>query len=239
MDAGLSPVDRFLVRGRRWADNMHRVTTIGLLGLAGVSAVVATYGLFGLVRHSRRQKRAFIEREMDRLYQAQQAFLRGEADAEQLHLLEQERAGDEMDFQRSRDKEKKKSEGIWAKTKGFIGMGAADSEMGTETVEEARVREMRNRGRDRVFQEAFVQGEVKPAAVEKSTIEGVGFDAKGRPVPINKMERVVRRGNEEEAAVMTGRAPGPLDATADNIADAVVPTKSNSGWLSWLRGNSS
>ena len=219
---------------------MHRATTYGLFGLAGLSAAVAMYGLVGLVSHSRRQKRAWIEREMGRLDAAQQAFLRGEADAEQLHLLEQERAGEEMVDQRKREKEKKKTEGIWSKVKAFAGTGAAVGDMGAETAEEAKVREMMSRGRERVLQGSFVDGEVRQAAVEKTNIEGVGLDSKGRPVPLTKMERVVRKAEPEKNIEVIDRRPrraGPLDVMAANISEAVAP--SNSGWLSWLRGSSS
>ncbi len=240
----LSPVDKFLVRGRRWADNMHRATTYGLLGLAGTSAIVATYGLVSLVGHSRRQKRAFIERELDRLAEAQRAFLRGDANAEQLHLLEQERAGDEMEVQRDREKEKKKTQGIWARVKGRVGALGAAGDMGGETAEEAKVREMRSRGRENVLQQSFVEGEVRPVAVEQTGIQGVGLDAKGRPVPLTKTERVVRKPVEQVPVVGDGaarvtRVAGPLDVLAGNAADLVVPAKSNNGWLSWLRGSSS
>ena len=223
---------------------MHRATTYGLLGLAGTSAIVATYGLVSLVGHSRRQKRAFIERELDRLAEAQKAFLRGEADAEQLHLLEQERAGDEMEMQRDREKTRKKEEGVWARVKGMVGGVGAAGDMGGETAEEAKVREMRSRGRENVLQQSLVEGEVRPVAVEQTGIQGVGLDAKGRPVPLTKMERVVRTPAEQEPVVGDGatrvtRVPGPLDVLAGNVAEAVVPAKSNSGWLSWVRGSSS
>lgn len=223
---------------------MHRATTYGLLGLAGTSAIVATYGLVSLVRHSRRQKRAFIERELDRLAEAQKAFLRGEADAEQLHLLEQERAGDEMEVQRDKEKARKKEEGIWARVKGKLGGVGAVGDMGGETAEEAKVREMRSRGRETVLQQSIVESEVRPVAVEQTGIQGVGLDAKGRPVPLTKTERVVRTPAEHESVVGDGatrisKVAGPLDVLAGDVADAVVPAKSKGGWLSWIRGSSS
>ena len=223
---------------------MHRVTTFGLLGLAGISAIVATYGLVSLVTHSRRQKRAFIDREMGRLEEAQRAFLRGDADAEQLHLLEQERAGDEMELQRRREKEKKKSEGVWASVKGLVGGVGAAGDMGGETEAEAKVREMRSRGRTNVLERSIVEGEVRPVAVEETNIQGVGLDAKGRPVPLTKMERVVRTPIDQEPIVGDGatrvsRMPGPLDVAAASIAATVVPSKSASGWFGWSRGSSS
>jgi Cytochrome oxidase c assembly len=233
INASMSPVDRFLVRGRRWADNMHRVTTYGLLGLAALCSVTAIYGVLSLSAHTRTQKRAFVDRELNRLLEAQQAFLRGEANAEQLHLLEMERAGDDIEAQHQRQKELKKTDGVWAKVKGFAGIGAATGDMGPETPEEARVREMRHRGRERVLEQAFVEGEIRPAAVQQTNIEGVGLDSKGRPVPLTKMERVPvgERKRDQMAAsadeVVSARIPGPLDVLAGNIAGAVSPSKSS------------
>ena len=236
--------DKFLVHGRRWADYLHRATTYGLLGFAAISVGVASYGLVSLVGHARRQKRAFIERELDRLEAAQRAFLRGDADAEQLHLLEQERAGGEMEVQRQRETEQKKSDGLWSKVKGAVGGVGGAGNMGRETEEEARIREMRSRGRENVWERSYVEGEVRRAAVEETAIEGVGLDSKGRPVPLTKMERVVRKPDDQEAHIGDGstrgyRRGGALDVMASNISDAVVPTKSSEGWLSWLRGGSS
>lgn len=238
----LSGVDRVVAGGRRWADIAHRTTTYGLLGLTGLSAVIGLYSLVSLVTYSRRQKRAFIEKEMDRLHGAQQAFLRGEADAEQLHLLEQERAGEEMAVKAKAEKTKKASEGVWARMKGMVGRGAAAGEMGTETQAEAEARELRRNSRERLLQDGWVEGELKPVAVAQSEIEGVGYDEKGRPVPVNKVQRVSRKVSErrtdeavQESIVATG---GSLDVLADNVASTVNPNSSNS-WLSWIRGSGS
>ena len=241
----LSGTEKMLDRGRMIADRMHRFTTYSLLGLTGASAVFAVYGLFSLLGHTRRQKRAWIDREMNRLQEAQQAFLRGDADAEQLHLLEQERAGEEIAARARQEKEKKKSESMWARMKGMIGKGAAVGDMGSETQAEAEAREMRRGGREKILENAWLEGEVRPAAVAESGIEGVGIDSKGRPVPANKMERVVRkvederRTGEDEVIARTSITGGPLDVLAGNVASAVKPSQSNNGWLSWIRGGGS
>jgi hypothetical protein len=248
MNTQLSSTDKMLVHGRRWADFAHRATTYGLLGLAGISAVLGAYGLFGLVGHNRRQKRAFIDREFDRLHEAQQAFLRGEADAEQLHLLEQERAGEELKLQKEKEKVKAKSEGLWGRTKSWIGMGAAAGELGEETPEEARVREMRTRGSSAMLQDKMSEGrevvvELRPVAVQQSGIDGVGLDSKGRPVPMNKTQKVTRLADEPAAVGDTAMrisptGPGSLDVMANNMADSVAPSKSKQSWMSWIRGSS-
>ena len=239
----LSGVDKAISGGRRWADVAHRVTTYTLLGLTGISAVVGVYSLFSLITHSRRQKRAFIDREMGRLQDAQQAFLRGDASAEQLHLLEQERAGEDLIAKAAAEKSQKKSEGVWARLKGAVGQGAAAGDLGTETQKEAEARESRRGGKGRLLEEAWAETELRPVAVTPSGIEGVGYDEKGRPVPANKMQRVARkvgkqrRTGEDEVKARTGIQAGPLDVLASNVASNVTPSNSSNSWLSWVRGS--
>ncbi|ETN43330.1 uncharacterized protein HMPREF1541_02489 [Cyphellophora europaea CBS 101466] len=231
--------DRVVIGGRRWADRLHRGATFALLGFTGITAVVAVYGMFSLVTHSRRQKKAFIDSELDRLRAAQQAFLRGEADAEQLHLLEQERAGEEMAAKWKDDREKQKTRGLWQKAKGvFAGSG---QDMGTETPEEAERRQQRKSG-SRILEEAWVESDTKPAAVSKSTVAGVGYDSKGRPVPVNKIEKIVRTAESERRTgerVIEGQGAkgGLLDEVAGNAAAAATPNGSGS-WFGWLGGKS-
>lgn len=237
--------DRLVAGGRKWADRLHRGATFALLGFTGVTAVVAAYGIISLVSHSRRQKRAFIDSEMDRLRNAQQAFLRGEADAEQLHLLEQERAGEEMAAKWNDDRQKQKSRGIWQSAKGLLGGSGQD--MGTETAEETERREHRKTG-SRILEEAWVDSSAKTApapvvqsaAVAQSGVAGVAYDAKGRPIPANKVEKIVRtaeseRRTGEKTAERIGIKGGPLDELAGNAASAAT-SKEGGGWFGWLGG---
>ncbi|KAK7900533.1 hypothetical protein LTR67_002815 [Exophiala xenobiotica] len=254
--ASSSPLERAIERGRRWADRAHRFTAYGLILFAGVSVVVAAYGTTSLIAHNRRQKRAWIERELDRLDTARQAFLRGDATAEQLHLLEQERAGEEMEAARKREVERKKGESYWSKLKGVMSANAAKGQMGTETEAEKQEREARRARRQQrgplggLAEEGSIEGEIQPvaAAVASSGVKGVGIDSKGRPVPENKVEYVKtksnmeseRRTGEKEVIARTGITGGSLDRLADNVAEAVTPPPmQNQGWLGWLRGSKS
>lgn len=235
----LSFGDRLVSGGRRWADRLHRGATFALLGFTGITAMVAVYGIVSLVTHSRRQKRAFIESELDRLADAQRAFLRGEADAEQLHLLEQERAGEEMAIKWKNDREKQKTRGLWQRAKGVFGGSGQD--MGSETPQEAERREQR-KGGSRILEEAWVQSETKPAAVTQSAIQGVGYDSKGRPVPANKIEKIVRtvepeRRTGEERSEQAGAKGGLLDEVAGNAA-AAASSSTGGSWTRWLGGKS-
>lgn len=180
---------------------------------------------------------------MDRLSQAQQAFLRGEATAEQLHLLEQERAGEEMALKHKREVEQKKSESYWSRLKGLVGATAAKGEMGQETEQERATREARRaRGRQNVHDASYVEGEVQPVAmaVAPSGIKGVGVDSKGRPVPQDRVEYVSskiedqRRSGEKEVIARTGVTGGELDVLAGNVAEAA--TGGGKSWWNWARG---
>jgi len=231
--AAMSPMDRIIDRGRSIADHLHRITTYGLIGLAGISTVIAVYGVTSLITYNRRQKRAWIDREMEKLQNARQAFLRGNATAEQLHLLEQERAGDEMAANAKRERERKKSEGYWAQLKGLVGKGAAVGEMGREEPAEIEARKVRRGVREKLLDDGWIEGEVRPVAVAPSGIQGVGLDAKGRPVPANKMERVVRNVEGEVTASTGGVTGGPLDVVAN------AATAESRGWSSWFWGRKS
>ena len=228
--------------------------------LAGVAAIFSIYSLTSLITHNRRQKRAWIDRELERLRAAQTAFLQGLATPEQLHLLEQERAGEEMAAQRSAEKTKKKEQGIWAKVTGFLRSGTSGGSMGREEVE---ARELREGGRGRISEEPRLEGQLRPqeqavtyrqgvpegsrpAAVRGSEVRGVGYDERGRPVPVNKLQPIDRsigyekRTGEEEVTARTGITGGPLDVLADNVSDKVVDSvHGDRGWLSWLRGGNS
>ncbi|KAI1618911.1 hypothetical protein EDD36DRAFT_45196 [Exophiala viscosa] len=251
--ANSSPLERVIDTGRRWADRAHRFTAYGLILFAGVSTVVAAYGTTSLIAHNRRQKRAWIERELDRLDQARAAFLRGDATAEQLHLLEQERAGEEMEAARKRAVERKSSESYYSRFRNMFASQAAKGEMGTETEAERVTRQQqdarRARGRQGPADDSFVEGEIRPTAVAtgvplpvaSSGIQGVGVDSKGRPVPQDRVEYLSTPPVGQAAGVDAGtrRKGGPLDQWAGNVADAVTHPTQNQGWLSWLRGGKS
>lgn len=194
------------------ADILHRTTTYSLLGFSALATILAAYGLVSLVSHNRTQKRAWIEREMDKLDNARRAFLAGNASAEQLHLLEQERAGEEIKLKYEADKRRKKEAGYFASVKNMFGGKSGD--MGAEGAEgrtlkergmdlEEQMAKLAETGRDEVqalsqevitqaqrFREGDKDPELRPAAVAESGVAGVGLDAQGRPVPMGKMQQV-------------------------------------------------
>ncbi|OAL39399.1 hypothetical protein AYO20_01269 [Fonsecaea nubica] len=253
--AGSSPIDRIISSGRVIADRAHRLTAYGLIIFSGLAVCVTAYGTISLIAHSRRQKRAWVERELNRLDDARRAFLKGEASAEQLHLLEQERAGQEMEAARMKEAERKKQEGYWNKLKGFVGGQMAKGTMGEETAEEKSRRETSAEWKHR--EEDLVGGQVPPPSrglpvrdavqVAPSGVQGVGIDSKGRPVPADRVEYITRKAEDEPArddrtlAARPTTVGGPLDVMASNVAGAVGGPSTGGGrsWLSWIRGSNS
>ena len=235
----LSVVDRMIDRGRIWADTSHRVVTYGLIGFTGslpaafclqshsyrtitdktpgVATIISLFGLGSLITHNRRQKRAWIEREMQRLIDAQTAFLRGEASPEQLHLLEQEQAGEEMTKKAVEEKRRKKEAGMWGRLKGVVGITSGD--MGREM----ELPENSIRGGERLLDDSAVDD---------------GSSTAGRVGNGGVMQALLdsKRVGEQEFVARTGIRGGPLDVLADNVASAVIP-KSDSDWMSWISGS--
>lgn len=182
---------------------------------------------------------------MDKLESARAAFLSGTANAEQLHLLEQERAGEEIQRRYVEEKRRRKEEGWFRGVRGLFGRAAGSGEMGAREEEETlkeRGRRLEREGevveeeQRRRFRMGDATVELRSAVVEESNVPGVGLDREGRPVPLGKMERVL----VEESPILDAvqaqaqkRRPGQLDELAHNLSS------SGSSWLGGLFGRGS
>jgi hypothetical protein len=153
---------------------------------------------------------------MQRLADARAAFLRGEATPEQLHLLEQERAGEDMAKKAAMEKRRKKEAGMWGRLKEVVGINSGD--MGREKEQP----EQSTQGGERLLEEGWVDD-----AATTRAVAGGG----------NVMQAVMdsRREGEKQVEARTEIRGGPLDVLAGNAANAVTP-KSHTDWLSWVRG---
>lgn len=149
---------------------------------------------------------------MQRLTDAQTAFLRGEATPEQLHLLEQERAGEEMAKKAAEEKRRKKEAGMWGRLKGVVGFNSGDMGREKETPRQTV------QGGERLFEEGWVDDGSSTAntASSGSIIQAVQDS---------------RREGKPDVVAQTGTTGGPLDVLASNVASA------NSDWMSWVRGS--
>ena len=192
-------------------------TEAQLTSPTGIATVISVWGLGSLITHNRRQKRAWIEREMQRLADAQTAFLRGEATAEQLYLLEQERAGEEITKKTAVEKRRRKEAGMWGRLKETVGITSGD--MGREREQP----KPSVQGGERLLEEGWVN--------DGSTMaDKAGSGNVMQAVPDSQ------RNGEQEVMARTGIRGGPLDVLASNVATAVTP-KSTSDWMSWMRGS--
>ena len=143
---------------------------------------------------------------MDRLAAAQRAFLDGNASAEQLHLLEQERAGEEMARAHVEGKRRRKEERVMRRVSTFLGFSKGD--MGREPGTQFKVVQ----GGERLLEEEAV---VVEEGMEDGRVMGTAEE------------------REREGRTRVALRGGPLDRLAGNVASAVVGDKS---WLSWGRG---
>lgn len=178
--------------------------------------MVSLYAMGDLMIHNRRQKRAWVDRELQRLFDAQQAFLRGDATPEQLHLLQQERAGDEMVEKEKREKERKRRESWWGRGIAALGLGPKG---GLDDVDEARYGKVRTRVEEESAGDAnngkSVTEALRDMAEEKGSAGEEGF----------------------QSVVGIRARGGPLDVLADNVMAAARDTATERPrWLHWGKG---
>ncbi|CAG8956009.1 hypothetical protein HYFRA_00008865 [Hymenoscyphus fraxineus] len=94
-DAQVSTFDKFLVRGRVWADRAHRFTALSLIFATVVAGGVTVYALGDMMIHNRRKRREFIAEQQalhtSALRTAQLAIDHGTASEEQIKFMDRER----------------------------------------------------------------------------------------------------------------------------------------------------
>ena len=180
--------------------------------------------MIDLIRHHRRQKRAWIDRELQRLQDARQAFVRGDATAEQLHLLQQERAGDEMVEKAKLEKARKRRESWWGRGLAAAGLGPKDGLDGGE----ARLQSSAE--------------EVLPGERLLEEERWVGDNTAGKSITAAARDMVDDKPRTAEQAIEHTPATraGSLDVLAANITEAAVKAKPAStgktSWLDWGKG---
>ncbi|KKY24118.1 hypothetical protein UCRPC4_g02584 [Phaeomoniella chlamydospora] len=186
---------------------------------AVVAGGLALYSGVSLIRHHRRQRRAWIDRELERLRDAQTAFLRGEATAEQLHLLEQERAGEELKIQHEEERRKQKANSLWGKTKrALYSLGGVDVDETELSIGEKLREQAPYKGIMDMVREKELEG-------KRLLNEGKGLQNAQKPPSVTEPFQQPRTDTNAQG--------GLLDQLAQNSASAVTnQTKSWFGWAS-------
>lgn len=143
-----------------------------------------------------------------------------------MHLLEQERAGDEIVEKVKRDNERKKRESWWGKGKAALGL------VPKEGVDEDEARYGRVQHREE-------RKDVLPGERLLEEERWIGDKNEGKSVTesVRQMVDERRRDGEKEVERVSNIHGGPLDVLAQNVTEAVkTKTTGETGWLNWGRG---
>ncbi|SLM38151.1 Cytochrome c oxidase assembly protein COX14 [Lasallia pustulata] len=213
--------DRIVVRGRVWADVAHRVTVLGLIGVTVVTGVVMVYALVDLSWYNRRKKKVFYAEQYallhERLAAAREAAARGEADEDQMLLLNRERAAEEA------VQAAKQRKGIWGSTKEFLLSGMKkDEKESAERVNEGGVLSVL--GEEGLMKMREEPGEDKAedggvlASVTARTQESHHESHSNRGTILETVEEKRREG--EKALERKGVEGGLLDKLAQKAVEA-------------------
>ncbi|PQE12617.1 cytochrome oxidase c assembly domain-containing protein [Rutstroemia sp. NJR-2017a BBW] len=128
-EAQISTFDKFLVRGRVWADKAHRFTALSLIGITFIAGGVTVYALGDMMIFNRRKRAEFFAQEKFKyesaLQQAREAHELGTATEKQLDFLNKEREHQEKLKQWE---EERKRKGIWARSKAWLFAGMKKEE---------------------------------------------------------------------------------------------------------------
>ena len=185
---------------------------------------------------------------MGRLDDARRAFLSGTATPEQLHLLEQERAGEEIVGKHVAEKARRKEEGILGRARAFLGAQTKIGDMGREEEDGVASSRQVRQGGERILEEEWTTtttSEVRPPQAQAqfsrssseravaSGVQGVGLDSKGRPVP---MDRAVKEYEQRQAAAAAQGSSNDRTAAAQKEVNA-PPTTIRGGPLDVMAGN--
>ncbi|KAI5298027.1 hypothetical protein KEM55_003907 [Ascosphaera atra] len=143
MAKDFSLMDRIIGSGRVWADRLHRGAVYTLIAASGMTSSAAVYGRIAgaltiysassLVVYNRRQRALWIDRELQKLFDARKAYVEGNASLEQLELLQREKEADEANARYQEEKKQKYSYKVrqWI----FGSAGLKNEEASAEPVE--------------------------------------------------------------------------------------------------------
>ena len=179
-----------------------------------MAAVITAVSLTDMILYNRRKRREFYaeksaERQRD-LISAREAFARGNANEDQVLLLNQERASQEAAL------EKKNKPGVFKRAKDWMFAGLSNEEIGApnDTIKVESLTEKR--------------GIAEQAAERVGLASAEGSTNTGRGLGILKAVDESRRAGEKIIPQSSG---GALDQLGEETADAAK--KSTKSWTDW------
>ncbi|TVY27337.1 hypothetical protein LHYA1_G002985 [Lachnellula hyalina] len=214
----VTAVDRFLVRGRVWADRAHKITAVTLMGATFVAGIVTVYALGDMMVYNRKKRAEFFaEQKAQHASAIENARLKvqtGSANEEDIRFLA---LADAHAAEIEAKARAKAENSIFNKGKQFLFSGLKREEGGDEVgTGENRL------GYEGLSEEDDVMGERESDIVRAIEEKKMGIADKAKHAFENEKERQ--------------RSGGPLDriGAASNKNGDEQP-KSN-GWFSWMTG---
>jgi len=129
-DAKISNFDRLIVRGRVWADKIHRFTALTLIGATVIAGGVTVYALGDMMVYNRKKKAQFFEEHKAKveaaLHTARKAIEMGNASDEQIKFVRLE------DEHEAMLKAKSEKRGMFTKSKDWLFSGLKKEEEGND-----------------------------------------------------------------------------------------------------------
>ncbi|RAO73992.1 uncharacterized protein BHQ10_010004 [Talaromyces amestolkiae] len=200
--------DRIIERGRRVANSAHKVMIYTLITASGVCGALTLYSVVSLTMWNRRQRELWLDRQLQDLQAAREAFVAGNATPAQLEILRNEKIG-EIEQQKRKEADEQK---LWNRTKKFLFEGlkkedVPDAVVGSAaaTTTTAAVSELMNNNK---------------TTEEQATSFGI-------------LEAVNAKKAEAQSNI-NAQGPGSLDALALNVE--TTAKQSVKSWTSWVWG---
>ncbi|OJJ42975.1 hypothetical protein ASPZODRAFT_75286 [Penicilliopsis zonata CBS 506.65] len=206
-------VDSMIDRGRRIANKAHKAMVYTLIAASGICGALTVYSVISLTLYNRRQKALWLDRELERLREAQTAAASGTATAEQLEMVKNEQIG--QLYQQKKEEEKAKRPWNQMKTYLFGGLKSEESTASTTTTTSATAS----------------TSSIQDAAAQTNSPVLNALNAKAI-----QDARLADSSAASASAPATAQAQGhgQLDALAENAEQAVKQTSRS--WKSWLTG---
>ncbi|KAK8173615.1 hypothetical protein IWX90DRAFT_484554 [Phyllosticta citrichinensis] len=206
-----SQFDRYVSKGRAFADKAHRFTTLSLIAFTGVAGIVSALAVTDMIIYNRKKKREWFHEQKQKhaiaLAEARLALTDGTITHDQMLLLNRERAAEEAEAI------KRNKKGIFTRAK--------ESMFGGLSKEEQTGGKLAATTRDNAGGEGVLAAVQDAATHGKETI--------GESSIARTLEEKRREG--EKAQPLT---PGPLDRMADDATQAA--TQKSKSWTSWITG---